>query len=292
MEMEAAKKAVNYSRKQDRGFLPRPVGHIKYVYSDACYYFTWLINWQSQLILGDYFKEYEYACEIAESATSLIGWLNNHGKVRKMFDSAQAQISQDRTGQSIILAYLAANLTRWTTHCVAFIRLLRVQSALKLEVMQHRTGLIKAQVGAATSTDMLRLTKDAENHCDLIADHTFWEGLEHIVGDIEPICYGTNINQKDSTRADQVLLTLVGMYLHFSSHPIPEVANGMMKQLEKRWKDCDQPLFLLALILNPFEGLSCFGEQAEMDHFKCNMLLLRVRIIFYVHGEAYLFNQK
>ena len=165
-----------------------------------------------------------------------------------MFDSAQAQISQDQTGQPIILVYLAANITRWTTHCVAFIRLLQVQSALKLEVLQHQSGLIKAQVGAATSTEMLHLTEDVENHCDLIADHTFWEGLEHVVGGIEPICYGTNINQKDSTCADQVLLTLVGTYLHFSSHPIPEVANGMTKRLEKWWKDCDQPLFLLTLI--------------------------------------------
>ena len=69
--------------------------------------------------------------------TSLIGWINNHGKVHKMFDSAQAQISLDCISKSITLAYLVANITRWTTHCVAFIRLLHVQDALKLEVMQH-----------------------------------------------------------------------------------------------------------------------------------------------------------
>jgi hypothetical protein len=182
------------------------------------------------LVLGDYFRVYIFAAQIAESATDLIGWLNNHGKVRKMFDASQAQISLDRTGQSVVLAYLTANLTRWTTHCVAFIRLLRVQDALKLEVMQHRSGLIKAQVGAATSSEKKRLTQDAEMHCDLIADYNFWEGLEHVVGDIEPICYGTNINQKDSTRADQVLLTLAGIYIHFSDHPIPEVADGMTKR--------------------------------------------------------------
>src|SRR5882762_5838073 len=195
-----------------------------------------------------------------------------------MFDNAQAQISLDRTGHSVVLAYLVANMTRWTTHCIAFIRLLRVQDALKLEVMQHRSGIIKAQVGAATYAEKDRLTQDAEKHCNLIADANFWNGLEHVVSDIEPICYGTNVNQKDSTRADQVLLTLVGMYLHFCDHPIPEVAAGMTKRLEKRWKDCDQSLFLLALILNPFEGLACFGNQAGLNHFKCNSLLIAVRI--------------
>ena len=83
-----------------------------------------LMTLQSQLTLGDYFKEYLYASEIAEDATSLIGWLNNHSKVRKIFDSAQAQISQDWTGNCTILAYLSANLTQWTTHCVAFIQLI------------------------------------------------------------------------------------------------------------------------------------------------------------------------
>ena len=213
---------------------------------------------------------------IAESATNLIGWINNHGKVRKMFDAAQSQISLDHMGQSVVLAYLSANLTQWTTHCIAFIRLLRVRDALQLEVIQHRSGIIKGQVGAATSSEKQRLTQDVEAHCNLIADHSFWDSLEHVVGDIKPICYRTNINQKDSTRADQVLLTLAGMYIHFSDHPISDVANGMTKHLEKRWKDCDQPLFLLALILNPFEGLSCFGEKAGMNHFKCNNLLIAV----------------
>jgi hypothetical protein len=193
-----------------------------------------------------------------------------------MFDEAQGQISLDRTGHSVILAYLVANMTRWTTHCIAFKRLLRVQDALKLEVMRHRSGLIKAQVGAATSSEKQCLTDDAEKHCNMIEDAGFWQGLEHVVGDIEPICYGTNINQKDSTRADQVLLTIVGMYLHFHAHPIDDVAAGMTKRLEKRWKDCDQPLFVLALILNPFEGLSCFGVQAGLNHFKCNSLLISV----------------
>jgi len=116
--------------------------------------------------------------------------------------------------------------------------------------MLHHSGLIKAQVGVATSSEKQCLTQDAEMHCDLIVDHNFWEGLKHVIGDIEPICYGTNINQK--------------------------VADGMTKQIEKHWKDCNQPLFLLTVILNPFEDLSSFGENAGMNYLKCNNLLIAV----------------
>ncbi|KAJ7589139.1 hypothetical protein C8J56DRAFT_1075543 [Mycena floridula] len=134
-----------------------------------------------------------------------------------------------------------------------------------------------------------RITLEAEEYCDMIADkkNRLWVGLEMVVGDMEPICYGTNINQKDSTRADLVLLTLVGLYLHFLAHPEPQVAKDMSERLEKRFKDCDQPLYLLCLMLNPFEGLSCFGPKANLDHFKCTKLLLHMyrRMMTHPHNK-------
>jgi len=53
-----------------------------------------LIVLKFQLVLGNYFRVYTFAAQIAESATNLIGWLNNHGKVRKMFDASQAKWKQ------------------------------------------------------------------------------------------------------------------------------------------------------------------------------------------------------
>ncbi|KAJ6618053.1 hypothetical protein B0H10DRAFT_1947851 [Mycena sp. CBHHK59/15] len=133
----------------------------------------------------------------------------------------------------------------------------------------------EATVGAAASTEVARLKEDAERFCALIRDQAFWEGLETVLGDLEPICLGTNINQKDSTRLDQVLLTIAGVYLCFAEHPEEEVRVSMLKHLEKCWKDCDQSVFLLALILNPFEKLSCFGPNANLNQIKCrNMLLM------------------
>jgi hypothetical protein len=229
------------------------------------------------LILGDYFKVYPYGAEIAEQATGLIGWINNHGKVRAIFDNVQERLSADRVGRIIILAYLVANLTRWTTHCIAFMRLLVLQDYLQFAVLQSRGAIIAAQVGAAKYTEATRLEEEAEYYCDLIRSPEFWNGLTSVVSDIEPICYGTNINQKDSTRADQVLLTLAGLYLHYVDHPEPELSKALVARLEKRWKDCDQPLYLVALLLHPFEGVSAFGPRANFDHFKITALVVEVR---------------
>ncbi|KAJ7284775.1 ribonuclease H-like domain-containing protein [Mycena rebaudengoi] len=229
---------------------------------------------QFQLILGDYFKVNDMAAIVAEEATALIGWINNHGKVRKIFDDSQAVISADRAGKIIILVYLVANITRWTTHFVAFARLFALRQALQLAVLQKRSAIIAAEVGAAVSTERQRLEEEATSFCDKIEDATFWSGLENVLGDLEPICLGTNINQSDSTRPDQVLLTLAGIYLRFVDHPEPNVSAAMLKRLEKRWSDCDQPIFVLALILNPFEMLSCFGANAGLNHLKCSKLII------------------
>jgi hypothetical protein len=99
-----------------------------------------------------------------------------------------------------------------------------------------------------------------------------------VVGNLEPICYATNIGQKDST-SDTMLLSLVGIFLHFSEHPIKAVVTAMSKCIKKWWKDCDQLLFLLFLVLNPFEILSQFGEKVGLNRFKWKDMLLQVSML-------------
>ena len=39
-------------------------------------------------------------------------------------------------------------------------------------------------------------------------------------------------------------------------------------------------MFILALVLNPFEGISCFGDKAVVTPFTFNMVLLEVSSIY------------
>ena len=80
-----------------RGYLSLNAGHTKSVYFN--YNYTQLNakpnDLQFQLILRDYFKDYQLAQDVASQATDLIRWLNNHGKVHKIFNVAQKQVSKD-----------------------------------------------------------------------------------------------------------------------------------------------------------------------------------------------------
>lgn len=97
------------------------------------------------MILGEYFKVNPDAAATAEEATDLIGWILNHQQVHSIFNETQAEIS---VPPGKVLALLVANLTCWTTHLIAFARLLKLKDALQWSVISQRQDIINTQVGA------------------------------------------------------------------------------------------------------------------------------------------------
>jgi hypothetical protein len=142
--------------------------------------------------------------------------------------------------------------------------------------------IILAQVGAEKNRlKRQKLKDDAVAHIDLIDDRGFWRRLQSVVDDLEPICLGLNMNQTDAMCPDQALLTFAGIFIHFQKHSKQTVAAGIIKRIEKHWKALDQPMFVLALVLNPFEGILRFGNKAAISPFMLNMILLEVILFSY-----------
>lgn len=213
---------------------------------------------------------------MAEDATDLIGWLNNHARVRVIFDTVQVETTKKATK-----SYLVANLTRWTTHFVALSRLEELKQALQSASFNHRNQIIAAQVGAAVGTKALQLRADAEQQLDLIDDPAFWKRLSTLVDDIEPITFATNICQSDHAGPDVVLLAFVGMYHYFENHSNHSLARNMVKRLERRWKVLNQEVMIVALLLNPFERVAAFRPKANINPFTLNSLVTKVILLSY-----------
>jgi hypothetical protein len=168
-------------------------------------------------------------------------------------------------------------MTRWTTHFIVFDRLSDLKDAMQWAVISRKQEIISAQIGAEKNHQKRqKLEDDAVAHCELIDDGGFWRRLKSVVDDLEPICLGLNMNQTDTMRPDQALLTFVGIFIYFQKHSKRSVSAGMTKRIEKRWKALDQPMFILALMLNPFEGISRFGDKAAISLFTLNTILLEV----------------
>ncbi|KAJ7175217.1 ribonuclease H-like domain-containing protein [Mycena crocata] len=230
---------------------------------------------QGQLILGDYLKENPAAAKLMGELIDFVNWLNSHDKVRAIFDTKQLEL----LGK--ILAYLLPNLTRWTTHLIAAIRFAFLKVPIRSAILNQRDDIIKAQVGAETNNrKRLALEEEAIRYCNMVESNSWWDRLQKmVIPDLEHICYLTNISQSDHVRPDQFLLALAGLFLHFQGFSTRSTASDralgqrMCKRIEKRFKELDQVVFVLALILNPFERLSRFGDKAQIDVFKISTAL-------------------
>ncbi|KAJ7903186.1 ribonuclease H-like domain-containing protein [Mycena leptocephala] len=224
---------------------------------------------QGQLMLGDYFAINDIASDVAEQATEAIQWISGHDRVKKIFDDAQ--FAKNFT----ILVYLMANITRWNTHYIAFQRLISLKIPIRHAIYLQREEIVRAQVGAEKNKKAIaKITAAVNKQCDVLESNEFWTSLQTVVDDIEPICYATNINQADATHLDQVLLTLAGVYRHFSNRPNRVVAKGMTTRIEKRWAALDQPLFVLCLVLNTYKCLEHFGDKSAINIFTLNTELI------------------
>ncbi|KAK0432812.1 hypothetical protein EV421DRAFT_1893115 [Armillaria borealis] len=210
-------------------------------------------SYQFQLILGDYFKECAIGATAAEQAMNLTGWILGHQPVRSIFDRAQEFKNNEK-----VWAYLVTNLICWTTHSLSFNCLIILKPSLRYAVAIGEEKIVDTQVGAE---------KDSKDHCKLIDSAEFWTSLEQVTDNIEPIYYGTNINQSDKTHPDQVVLTFTGIYLHFEHHPDRTIVTGMSKCIEKQWAAMDQLMYIFALILNPYKQTDRFRDKAGANVF-------------------------
>ncbi|KAJ7321098.1 hypothetical protein DFH08DRAFT_970380 [Mycena albidolilacea] len=208
-----------------------------------------------QLILGDYLKENKAAAALMGELIDFVNWINSHDKVRAIFDNKQ----QEMLG-----------------------KVLDSSPPIHAAILNNRDDIVKAQVGAETNArKKMALEKDTIYQCNKVESNTWWDKLQkRVIPNLEHICYLTNISQSDHVRPDQFLLALAGLFLHFNGFSTREKATervlgqSMFIRIEKRFKELDQVVFVLVLILNPFEKLSRFGDKAKIDVFKLSTELI------------------
>ncbi|KAF8147449.1 hypothetical protein K438DRAFT_2090244 [Mycena galopus ATCC 62051] len=178
--------------------------------------------------------------EIAEKATGLIAWINDHGKARKIVDAVQAQLSPD---------------------------------GLAFAVLQSRGAIIAAQVGAAKSTEAEQLKEEAIHYCQLISDTSFWSGLNSVVEDIEPICLNKNQPERLYSRRSGSFNVgwalsplrrhlVVDLYRRVMSYP------GNDDTPQQRVRSLSQTMFEYLSCTGGFQGWAAERDDFEHDNGK------------------------
>ncbi|CDO74573.1 hypothetical protein BN946_scf184771.g9 [Trametes cinnabarina] len=174
----------------------------------------------------------------------------------------------------LIILDCYAHQTRWTSHYLAFKRLLKLQPAI--------AAILAEDELRGESTFMAGLTKadakaKARQMIGLMKDGTFWHSLTRIKQHLEPLAIAANVAQTAHCRLDQVLLTFGFLYHRFSNLPPDvadaEVSSAVCNSIEERWSKADQAVFVAAAILNPVYMLKPFADLPELTVIKIDTLL-------------------
>ncbi|KDQ07177.1 hypothetical protein BOTBODRAFT_120426, partial [Botryobasidium botryosum FD-172 SS1] len=155
---------------------------------------------QINLIAGDYLKQHSSLIDSASDALAVIKWFNNHSVAL----GALHQCQQSLSGHE--LALCLPTVIRWTSHFLAFTRLLKVAKPMRLcAVLNDKVLLSCAGPGAAKkdeATQVLRIVNNAD----------FWTDIATMCVHLKPLALAVNIAQGPATRLDHVLLALGNLY--------------------------------------------------------------------------------
>ena len=90
-----------------------------------------------------------------------------------------------------------------------------------------------------------------DNIADIINDNEFWSVLFQLQDLLYPLCGFLNKIQKDSAKLYEVLHCFGYVLKIFKSNSDISFSRRIINRLEKRWKDWEQPLLILSMVLHP-----------------------------------------
>ncbi|THH08490.1 hypothetical protein EW146_g8974 [Bondarzewia mesenterica] len=195
---------------------------------------------QVNLIIGDYFKGIPNLKAIGNNALEVVKWFNNHGRAIGILKDLQRVLSPDGKFLCLILPSI-------------FVR----------AVADHDQQLEKDCIG----NDRKARAK-AKKVMQIIKETSFWMRLRVIKQCLEPLAVAANITQSDHARLDVIMAAIVNLYWIFSRPSIDSnVSVAVIASLNKRWKQTDQELFIIAVLLNPYFRRAPFQNGSPFRSF-------------------------
>ncbi|KAI0363606.1 hypothetical protein BV20DRAFT_1007124, partial [Pilatotrama ljubarskyi] len=197
---------------------------------------------QVDLVVRNYFGSKARLFTCTKQADELIKWLRSRTYLLALLRDIQDGLPGFSGPAKTVIRGV---LTRWTSHYLAYHRLLELFSAL--QVLCHHPGLYESgdEDSHAKTRSMI----------PIIQDPLFWHSITRVKLHLEPLAVAANVTQSNSCRLDDVLITFGSLLQFFDSLNEPEeteIKEAVVRSLETRWSKADQDVFIAAVILNPF----------------------------------------
>ncbi|KAI0688276.1 hypothetical protein BC835DRAFT_1284976 [Cytidiella melzeri] len=182
------------------------------------------------------------------------------------------------------LSVIRPILTRWTSHYIAFRRLLQLHTSIQT--------LIEQDEGSDESEIITGTTAAKSKAIEMIAhlkDDSFWIAIKRYVftdstlvlikSHLEPLAYAANITQSNSARLDTVLLVFALLYTRFdclSNTADTQVARAACTSINNRWMASNQDVFIAAVVLNLAHKAQPFVKSSWFSAGLLTVLMCRL----------------
>nr|CAG8612558.1 9116_t:CDS:2 [Entrophospora candida] len=198
---------------------------------------------QTNLIVGEIFKESSSLVVSSEKAIQIISFLN-----RSVYFMAKLRDEQ-KFKYNKYFALLLPCATRWNSHYHCYSSLLRTKFALKMLVSKYAPIEYEADDNYTGNDENDR--KMPLEICRIVDDEDWWRDIKKLEKLLLPFCGALNKLQTDNARLHDVLHCFAYFYKMWKEYPDQNLGAGMIIRLEKRWQIWEQPLLLLSFILHP-----------------------------------------
>lgn len=165
-------------------------------------------------------------CDVARDAAAAVNALN--ASSAKWLVLARACM---REAYGHDLAFISLCETRWNSMQGCFASLLRVRGALQTFYSQcYRRDGYPVQL-------------------NVLGKSSFWSDLEEAEAVISPLSLASFRLQRDENTVGDVVQSFIDIYEGFAKSV--KHRDTLLPSLEQRWRNCEQPLFLLGFVLHP-----------------------------------------
>ncbi|CAH1769154.1 3156_t:CDS:2, partial [Entrophospora sp. SA101] len=208
---------------------------------------------QCQLAICDIFKESSGFKASSAKAITVAGFFKN-GNNAYYFIGKLRNIQMDLYNK--YYSIVVPGETRWNSHYFCFNSLVHSKQALRNLAIRYE----HSQVAIELNPNEFYLNSTI---CNILIDNNWWETIETLQSILLPYCGVLNKLQCDKACLFEVLHAL-GYFINFWNNFFDsELGVKMVECFEKRWKQWEQPLFLLSFMLHPKYHFAYFNSNVE-----------------------------
>ncbi|RHZ77864.1 hypothetical protein Glove_170g15 [Diversispora epigaea] len=205
---------------------------------------------QINLCVGEIFKESTEFKQTMDKAIKIASFFRNPNY--KFFIVKLKDQQYEEYKRYFTIA--APGETRWNSCYYICTSILKTQKALQILAIKFEPPITETR--RRTGEDLFLKREIYE----IISFHTFWQYLNHLIEILYPYCKILNKLQSDKARLNEVTHNLAYITQFWNNYSNSTLATRLVTQLEKRWKEWEQPLLLLSCLLHPDYRMKLFNN--------------------------------